>query len=408
MPSSAAAPPQADRLFAGWRLLALGALAAAMLVPVTMPVTVLRGLVHDRYGVSEFATSWFMSINMIAAILAAPLMGVLADRSRFRPRLIAAASLADALAFVAMAYAPTFAWLMTIRFFEGIAHMLALSTLLALIADVSARRGPIMGMAGAGITLGVAVGAPLGGVLGRTTPELPLLAGGGVLVLVAAAALALLREVPRREAQPTLREALGLVGRTPAVLVPWAFAFADRFSTGFFTATFSLFMRRVFELDPAEIGRLIAVFMLPFSLLSFPVGRLSERVSRSGLLLGGSLVYGVATASLGWWSADALIWLMLLLGVSAAVMFVPSLLVTADLVESRFKATALYGFNAAGAFGFVLGPLVGGWVSQTVAATASWEAGYTAAFVVAGAVELLCVAATWPFLLRLRRAGRIT
>ena len=53
------------------RLVFQGGLAMLMLIPVTLPVPVLRVLVHERFGVSEFETSLFMSINMVGAALAA-------------------------------------------------------------------------------------------------------------------------------------------------------------------------------------------------------------------------------------------------------------------------------------------------------------------------------------------------
>ena len=72
------------------RLLALGALTLGIMAPVTMPVPVLRELVYDRFAVSELATSLFMSINMLGALLAAPLAGAAVDRGgRGRESLIA-------------------------------------------------------------------------------------------------------------------------------------------------------------------------------------------------------------------------------------------------------------------------------------------------------------------------------
>jgi len=55
-----------------------------------------------------------------------------------------------------------------------------------------------------------------------------------------------------------------------------------------------------------------------------------------------------------------------------------------------------------------VGPVTGGFVSEWVARSAGWEAGYRAAFGVAGASVLVCVALALPFLLRLVRAGRTT
>ena len=401
-PSSPANP------FRGWRLAALGLMAATMLVPVTMPVAVLRGLVHDRFAVSELETSLFMSINMIGALIFAPLTGALSDRLQSRKGLIVVSLLADAACFWLLTVPASFRLFLAVRFAEGVAHIVALSSLLALLADSAERRGRLMGTAGAGITFGVAVGAPLGGALGRIDPLRPLYAGAALLVVVAAVAALILPEPPRRGPRPSLRDISRLVIKNRALAVPFAYILIDRFTTGFFTTTFSLYMKRVFELSPPRIGMLIAFFMIPFSLLSYPVGRFTDRVSRTALMCGGSLLYGLGTASLGWWSAESLPLLMFALGVLAAVMFVPSLVMTTDLAEPEARATAMGGFNAAGALGFLIGPLVGGWVSQTVAAAEGWQAGYRTAFLVAGASEVLCVLATLPILLRLRRAGRTT
>ncbi len=103
----------------------------------------------------------------------------------------------------------------------------------------------------------------------------------------------------------------------------------------------------------------------------------------------------------------ALFGLMFAIGITAAVMFVPSMLMTTSIAPDSIRATALGAFNAAGSLGFILGPIVGGAVSQLVAARSDWLTGYRAAFLVAGASELLCVAVALPFLLGLRRAGRV-
>jgi MFS family permease len=390
------------------RLVGVGLIATAILIPVTMPVAVLRGLVAERFDVSETLTSLFMSINMIGALVSAPIMGAVSDRIRRRSRLIVAALIADAVCFWLLANATSFGGFMAIRFVEGAAHITALSALMAALADAGGSRGGLMGMAAAGITFGVALGAPLGGFLGRSDPLQPLYAGAALLVVVAAVAPMILPTPLERTARPGFQEILQLASSNRALLAPYAFAFVDRFTTGFFTTTFSLYMRRVFGMSPPQVGVLIAYFMLPFSMLSYPVGRWSERASRTALICGGTIVYGMLTASLGWWPPALLPLLMVSLGVAAAVMFIPTLLLTVDLTSPQLKGTALGGFNAAGSLGLMLGPIVGGVVSETVAAGAGWQAGYTTAFVVAGVSELLCVALTAPLLFRLKREGRTT
>jgi MFS family permease len=214
--------------------------------------------------------------------------------------------------------------------------------------------------------------------------------GAAVVASAAVLALLLLRETAGRERErPGLGEIARLVRASPIVAIPLLFAFADRFTVGFFTTTFPLMLRTLHELPPARIGLLIAVFMLPFAALSFPFGILSQRTSRAFVLCGGSLVYGCLVASLGFWPAGALVGVMLAAGAAAAVMFVPSMLFTADATPESVRTTSMGAFNAAGSLGFIVGPLTGGFVSQTVAAAEGPAAGYAAAFAVAGGFKIL-------------------
>jgi MFS family permease len=81
-------------------------------------------------------------------------------------------------------------------------------------------------------------------------------------------------------------------------------------------------------------------------------------------------------------------------------------LMTADLTPPAIRSTALGAFNTAGSLGFILGPVTGGLVSESVAASHGAATGYRAAFAVAGGAEILCALVALPFLLRLRAAGR--
>jgi len=402
----AAAPP-APVEYEAWRLASLAGLAVLILVPVTLPVPVLRELVQDRFSVSELATSLFMSINMIGAAVAAPLAGLMADRHGQRPRFIALALGVDALCFAGLTLDVSFGAFMAIRFVEGCAHIVALSLLLGLAhgARGEAGRGLAMGLAGGGLLLGVAIGAPIGGLLGRDDPLVPLQAGTAILVATALLAHGVLRETRGRpEARARVSDMLRMVADRPLIAAPLAFAFADRFTVGFYTTTFSLYLTRIHDFEPARVGGLIAAFMLPFATLSVPLGLLSRRVSVTLLLCGGSAAYGLGVGSLTFWPADRLVFAMAATGVLAAVMFVPSMLMTTELTPERLRTTSLGAFNAAGSLGFIFGPLAGGFVSQAVAAHWGWPAGYRAAFLVAGAAEVVLALATFPALLRFERA----
>lgn len=406
----------AERSYGRTQVWLMGLCAVGMLLPVTMPVPVLRGLVQDRFGVAEFWSNLFMAINMIGAVLAAPLAGALADRHGRRREWIVVCLLVDAACFFGMTREVGIEAFFCLRLVEGMAHIAALSLLMSMAvqrADAAGeRRGRVMGVMGAGITLGVALGAPLGGQLagapGQQDPLLPLQVGTGVLLVLALVIALFLRppDVGVARRRPGLGEIAGLLRAERGLWIPLAYAFVDRFTVGFFTTTFTLSMKRLHELPPDEIGILLGLFLGPFALFSYPFGRLSERCSRLLLLAGGSLLYGLLVMSLMSWPLDLLPYVMVGLGLLSAVMFVPSLILTTELIPTRFAASAMGAFNAAGSLGFILGPVVAGAVVHVYGRSGDWATGYSRAFQVAGLVEVLCVLLTLRGLLVLRRQGR--
>jgi MFS family permease len=126
------------------------------------------------------------------------------------------------------------------------------------------------------------------------------------------------------------------------------------------------------------------------------------------LLAGGSLAYGLIIGAVGYWPREWFWWAMPIAGVTAAVMFMPTLLMTTEATPERIRTTSLGAFNAAGSLGFIVGPLVGGAVSTFVAAEHGARAGYRAAFLVAGAsqalLSLVAFAPLWRF--ERRASGR--
>ncbi len=403
---NAEAEPVASKM----RIALMGLLAVSIMIPVTLPVPILRELVGERFAVSELMTSLFMSINMIGAAVAAPFAGGLADRLGKRRPLVIGALLIDALCFVAMTLDFPFSVFLGIRLIEGCAHIFALSLLLSIAASLGGTtgRGVTMGITGAGMMLGVALGAPIGGMLGRVDVMRPLFTGAVVLVAASVLASVSLLEPAAGERRPSAREIWQTIKRHRSITAPLIFAFADRFTVGFYTTTFSLFASGLHGADPPQVGLWISAFMLPFAFLSFPLGLLADRVSKTALLCGGSAVYGILTASLGFWPTDFIGPGMAIIGTSAAVMFVPSMLMTTDLTPPEIRSTALGAFNTAGSLGFILGPLTGGLVSEAVRASHGAAAGYQAAFGVAGLAEILCATIALPFLLRLRAEGKTT
>lgn len=378
----------------GERLWPLAVAIFVLMLPVTAVVPALEELTGGRHPeLSDFDKHLFMVANMLAALIFAPLAGRLSDRSGRRKPIILGAMLANALVLVLLAQDAPYAVHLALRFADGALHITALTLLMTLAMDRSVHSGTgrAMGTAGAAVTLGVATGAPVGGLVAETGAVNVLFAGAGLSLLLAAWVAGLTDRVgaPERTQRPTWSE---LPLRRLAA--PYVFTFADRLSVGFIISTVTLYLRTVLEAQPAQIGMLMGAFMLPFALLTYPFGRLARRVSPLWLMMAGSAAYGgiliaLALAPLPLW------WLLMPLGgISAAAMFAPSLVLTAQAAGTDQRGTAMGGFHAAGSLGFLLGPLVGGGILAL--ASVLDRPGWFTAFVAVAVLQWLCVALFLP------------
>ncbi|MCH7701419.1 MAG: MFS transporter, partial [Planctomycetes bacterium] len=385
----------------------LGGLTFLTMLPVTMMVPVLKETISVRFAASHFWTVSFMWINMVGAIVAAPLLGPLTDRFRQRRTTLTIALVINGILIWTMSQATSLPVMLSLRFLEGASHIVALSTLMALGADWAGdgRRGRMMGLLGAALMLGTSVGAPLGGILGNDHPLRVFHLGAGISVIAGVLAFGLLRRTLPRPRTARLGDSLRLLSECPGLRVAYLYAFIDRLCVGVIVSSFVLFLSDHHHLAPAQIGLMLACFMLPFALLCYPVGWITDRIGRAGSMCVGSLGFGIVYALYGTLELNELRVMMVVSGVLSAIMFAPNLAICADLAPPARRAAAYAGFNMAGSLGFMVGPLLGGIVAGPLATALNWETPYTLLFPVIGATEVLCAVLTIPWLLRLRASS---
>lgn len=397
----AAAPARNGRV-----AVAVGAAAFFIMLPVTLIVPVLKELLADRYAASPFWTHGFMSINLVGAILAAPLTAWGCDRAASRARLIFIALLLNAAAFQAMAWAGRLDLLLLFRALEGVFHSLALTALMAMAADHAPPqfRGRAMGLVGACMMFGTAAGTRLGGWIGQQWPGGSFSAAALLAFWAALFVAAFVPETPQRGPARRLRDSLQILRRRPALAVPFAYTFIDRFCVGVIISSLVLFLATAHGISPDGRGKLLAMFLVPFALLVYPAGRLVDRIGSTLPLAGGSAAFGLLFATYGFTPTAWLPAVMVISGVFSALMFAPTLSLCADLSPTPQRGAAFAGFNAFGSLGFLCGPLVAGALHALFGARLGEANTYRLVFLVAGALQVLCVAVTLPRLLRLARS----
>lgn len=349
---------------------------------LTLVVPGLKELVVDELGGTTASAALFFTVEMVAYLIAAPLWGLASDRLGRRRPFVVAGYLGSAALYASYLAVDSIPLLLALRFVQGVLSVAGWSTVMTLIADRA--EGPFraraMGAAGASLILGVGLGAPFGGMLTHAVgARAPLAASAALFALLGLAALALAE--PARHAERTpIRALLTALAQTPALLVPWGFYLVERFTVGLFVVLFPLFLEASTGGDPAARGRLLGLYLIPFALLQPLTSRLAERLGARRAMAAGALAYGVALALVGVVPPPLLPYWMVLLGATAAVMFPPTLSLTAELAPPAARASAMAGFNLAGSLGFALGPLAGSALHEA--------AGFAAAFAGAGGLAV--------------------
>jgi MFS family permease len=349
-------------------------------------------------GVDEVldAGMWFLTAEFLGFVLFAGLWGAASDAVGRRRPLVVAGALLGAGGYLALpalsALGAPYAAVLSVRFVQGAATIGALSLAITTLMDLPGGNGRNMGAAGLSIGAGTGLGAPVDGQLYELGPLVPLYAA--TAVLSGAGLLAALATDRTPTDVGGLSRALAGLRDRPVLAVPYAFGFVDRLTAGFFALVGTVYFRSNLGLDAGGTGLLLAAFFVPFALLQYPLGRLSDVVGRVIPVAAGSLAYGLAVVAVFYApSVAAAALAMVSVGVLGALVAPATMALVGDLAATDRRGVAIGGFNVAGSLGFLSG-IVGG---ATVAARVSFEA----AFLAVGLAEVVIAVTALPLLLGL-------
>jgi len=364
---------------------------------LTLIVAGLKEFILDDLGGTVTDATLFFSVETFAYILFAPIWGVVSDRLGRRRPLIVVGFLLSAFLYTLYGFVSSIDLLLVLRFVQGGASVMAWSLVMAVVVDHAPeeRRGRRMGLLGAALILGVALGAPFGGYITRWFGARSPLATAAVLFAVLALGAHFLHESAELRRGVRMREILRAITAKKQFLLPMFFHFVDRLAVGLFVVVFPLYLDSLGAADPAVRGRYLGLFLLPFALLQYFTGRLAERTGPYPPLLIGSALYGLLLMSVGYSGLELLWPVMVGLGVLASIMFPPAILLTAQLSDQTTRGSAVGGFNLAGSLGFAVGPLIGAWAYAA--------RGFGFAFVFCGTLEIAAALVGFYFWYRLER-----
>jgi len=337
-------------------------------------------------NLSMLSVSLFDSVLYAAYLINGFLTGVISNRSGRRKIFAMTGSGGSILFFYLMTRIERYPLLLLFRFFQGAFSVMVWQTLMTLVIDnaTDGNRGTYMGVFGSFLALSMGMGPAVGGYLARMglfTPYYAAMIGNGVVLLLVFLSI---NEPAQVKGTPTVRETLRVIRKRSELSVPALFNFVDRLHIGFIIFILPMYIQYVLGLGPETRGVILGVHALPFILLQYPAGRLSDMHGRYFFLIGGSFGYGLLlmfSGYIGEIGLSSLAASFFVLGIFSGITAPTNAALVGDMALRDEHAMAVGFFHLAGNMGIALGPLVAGFVIDL--------SRFQVAFVFAGLIEIL-------------------
>ncbi|HSH21658.1 MAG TPA: MFS transporter, partial [Candidatus Caenarcaniphilales bacterium] len=122
---------------------------------------------------------------------------------------------------------------------------------------------------------------------------------------------------------------------------------------------------RDFDRPVGELAWVATGFLLALAASLLAAGRLSDRFSARWVMAGGSIAFGITTLACGLAPKfELLIAARVAQGVAGGILYTVSLAIAATAFPPERRATAISIYFTSGALGAVIGPVVGGWLTD--------------------------------------------
>jgi MFS family permease len=376
----------------------------AVLAAVAFAVAVGFGIVAPaipvfarQFGVGETAAGLVISAFAAMRFVSALAGGMLVER--FGERLILSSGILIVAVSTGLAgLSQSYEQLLVLRAAGGVGSAMFTVSAIALLFRVvgGSSRGRASGLFQGGFLIGGLVGPALGGLLTNVSLRLPFFVYAGTLLVaggIAAVFLAHTRTRPRTGTPedsadpPDASPSVG--GRDEVVEAPlrirqavrhpaYQAALAANFATGWalFGVRMSLiplFVTEALQESVFWVGVGFVCSSLTHAVLLLPAGKYVDRAGRRPAMLIGGSVAAVSMVVLAFTSALPLyLMAMLMFGVGSAYLGTAPGAVVGDVMRGRGGRVVAV-FQMASDLGAILGPLVAGWLVQSLAYPWAWS-----------------------------------
>ena len=344
-----------------------------------------------HFGVSTAAAASVVSAFALMRIVGALPAGRLADRFG-QPAVMATGIAIVAVSSIVAGFSGSFAELIILRGAGGLGSaMFGVSAQTLLLVSVpSEQRGRASGLFAGGFLVGGISGPALGGVIAAWSMRAPFLIYGGLLIIPAVIAAAVLRQKSgsRAETIPRDRRAIAEIAaafRDRAYRAAATANLADGFAAiGVRSAIVPLFVRDVMHRSAIWTGIGFLVVAALNAAVLLPAGRLADRFGRRPVVVAGCLISAAGLIMLALLPGPAgYLAAMAVFGLGSGFLDVGPAAMLGDILGSQ-GGTVVATYQMAGDIGVVAGPVTAGYLVDV--------ASYGAAFGLAAGVLGLAAA----------------
>jgi MFS transporter, ACDE family, multidrug resistance protein len=253
----------------------------------------------EPFQVSDAQLSWIMTVFTAPAIVLSPIFGVIADLHG-RRLLLALGMIAFGIFGAAMAFAPSFGWLLFFRTLQGVAFAAVIPLTIVLIGDLLEGDNEISGQ-GLKVFLdriGYLVFPPLGGLLAMIAWYWPFV----FYVLTIPVGLAAWLWMPETKGKNNGRAAAYFgdvlrLTRHPRLMIAFSAGFLRFFLDYGFLTYFPLFLVRTHGISTAAAGLLYVFFSIGAMVTSSQAGRIAAGRDKANILFVAFVVSGAAVVA---------------------------------------------------------------------------------------------------------------
>jgi MFS family permease len=310
------------------------------------------------------------SVSGLAMAIVSPIWGILGDRYGRKPMLLRS-MLGGAITVGLIFFVQTPIQLVILRFLQGATSgTVAAATSLVAAETPRQRVGWALGVVTSAVALGGAIGPVVGGLAASVFGLRLVFLGGGILLLFALIpVLVIVRESPRKLRDRSRPGTLAMIRQRPGVLRSLMVLIgAQGLVTVVITATQQLIVLRLIEMIGRAASTVTGIAFgasgLANSASAIGYTAVTRRIGYVRMLTGAAILLAVTIGALAL-APNATV-VVIAVGI-AGLLYGAIVPATASMIglETPIEAqSTVFGFNASAvAFGFFLGPLIGGGIA---------------------------------------------